>query len=574
MIAADRPNRRSGKLLAIEANGAMRHLPRADLASLFRPGDVVIANDAATLPASLRGTHAQSDEPIEVRLAAWIADRDSNQFVAVAFGPGDYRTLTEERAPSPLLSPGDRLLLGPLIAVVERLLDHPRLLALRFLGDRKALLVGLAWHGRPIQYAHVPAPLALWDVWTSLAADPIAFEPPSAGFSLDWRMLTTFRRRGVKLATLTHAAGISSTGDPVLDLRLPFDEPYVIPEKTAVVINQAKADGSRIIAIGTTVVRALESAANVDGCMHAGNGIANGRIGRKTRLCIVDAILTGIHQPGESHFELLRAFADDSLLNQVNAAAVDYGYRTHEFGDSLLIERQSAIPDAVPQKRGEFKREFDQLITSMRSKLHRYSARMMGSIVDAEDVVQDALTKAYCLWPTTEVSNLEGWLLRIVHNQAIDYFRKAKRNPIDALDNEGYSPQVELAAPLEDAELARFALSIYLKLSPMQRGCVILKEVIGYSLEEISEMFDVSVGATKAALHRGRENLRMLANSVNCDVPLQLDEPAASLLSKYVERFSARDFDAVRAMLTDDVRLDLVERVKTSGHTRSRQVLS
>ena len=350
MIVADRPNRRSGKLLAIEANGAMRHLPRADLASLFRRGDVVIANDAATLPASLRGTHAKSNEPIEVRLAAWIADRDSNQFVAVAFGPGDYRTLTEERAPSPLLSPGDRLLLGPLIAVVERLLDHPRLLALRFLGDRKALLVGLAWHGRPIQYAHVHAPLALWDVWTSLAADPIAFEPPSAGFALDWRMLTTWRRRGIILATLTHAAGISSTGDPALDRRLPFDEPYVIPERTAAVINQAKVDGGRIIAIGTTVVRALESAANVDGCMHAGNGIASGRIGHETRLCIVDAILTGIHQPGESHFELLRAFADDPLLDRISATAVACGYRAHEFGDSMLIDRQLPVANTTPHK--------------------------------------------------------------------------------------------------------------------------------------------------------------------------------------------------------------------------------
>lgn len=347
MIAAGRPDRRSGKLLAIDANGAMRHLPRADLASLFRRGDVVIANDAATLPASLRGTHAKSDEPIEVRLVAWIAAGDPTRFVAIAFGPGDYRMPTEERAPPPVLSPGDRLRLGPLIAVVERVLDHPRLLVLRFLGDRKALLAGLAWHGRPIQYAHVPAPLALWDVWASLAADPIAFEPPSAGFALDWRMLATWRRRGIKLATLTHAAGISSTGDPALDQRLPFDEPYVIPARTAAVINQAKADGARIIAIGTTVVRALESTAKADGIVHAGDGIASGRIGRATRLCVVDAVLTGMHPPGDSHFELLGAFADDPLLDRLNATAVDCGYRAHEFGDSVLIERQLSVANAV-----------------------------------------------------------------------------------------------------------------------------------------------------------------------------------------------------------------------------------
>lgn len=350
MIAADRPDRRSGKLLAIDAHGAMRHLSRADLASLLGPGDVVIANDAATLPASLHGTHAKSNEPIEIRLAAWIAADDLSRFVAVAFGPGDHRTRTEERAPPPTLAQGDRLRLGPLIAVVERLLDHPRLLALHFLGDRKALLAGLARHGRPIQYAHVPAPLALWDVWTSLAADPVAFEPPSAGFALDWRMLTTWRQRGVKLATLTHAAGISSTGDPALDLRLPFDEPYVIPGRTAAITNQTKRDGGRIVVIGTTVVRALESAADVDGFVRAGNGIASGRMGRHTRLRVVDTLVTGMHPPGDSHFEILRAFADDPLLDRLNTTVIDRGYRVHEFGDSLLIQRQFPVANAIPQK--------------------------------------------------------------------------------------------------------------------------------------------------------------------------------------------------------------------------------
>ena len=124
----------------------------------------------------------------------------------------------------------------------------------------------------------------------------------------------------------------------MLDLRLPFDEPYVISERTAAVINQAKAGGARIIAIGTTVVRALESAANADGLVRAGDGFARNRIGCETRLCLVGAILTGIHQPGESHFELLRAFADEPMF-RITAAAVDRGYRAHEFGDSMLIER-------------------------------------------------------------------------------------------------------------------------------------------------------------------------------------------------------------------------------------------
>ena len=327
------------KLLAVDASGRMRHSTRADLALLFSQGDLVVANDAATLPASLRGTHCASGEPIEVRLAAWVSVRDPTRFVALAFGAGDHHTRTEDRPPPPMLSPDDRISLGPLAAVVERLLGHPRLFALRFLGKRETVLGGLARHGQPIQHAHVPEPLALWDVWTSIAADPIAFEPPSAGFALDWRTLIAWRRRGIGLATLTHAAGISSTGDPTLDLRLPFDEPYCIPGRTAAAVNQAKSEGRYIVAIGTTVVRALESAAGADGNVRAGEGIARGRIGRDTRLRVVDAILTGMHQPGESHFELLRAFANHAALEHISAAVVKHGYRAHEFGDSMLIER-------------------------------------------------------------------------------------------------------------------------------------------------------------------------------------------------------------------------------------------
>jgi S-adenosylmethionine:tRNA ribosyltransferase-isomerase len=302
-----------------------------------------VANDAATLPASLWGAHVASGEVIEVRLAAWISVHDPTRFVAIAFGAGDHRMRTEIRPHPPLISPGDRLLLGPLVAVVEDLLDHPRVLALRFVGDRRAIWAGLARHGRPIQYAHVLEPLALWQVWTRIAADPIAFEAPSAGFVLNWRTLAAWRERGIGFSTLTHVAGISSTGDPTLDLRLPFDEPYRVPERTAAAINQAKSQGGRIVAIGTSVVRALESAVHANGRVHAGHGVAKGRVVRETPLRLVDAILTGVHQPGESHFELLRAFADDAVLNRMSMVLAEYSYRTHEFGDSVLIERQPRV---------------------------------------------------------------------------------------------------------------------------------------------------------------------------------------------------------------------------------------
>jgi S-adenosylmethionine:tRNA ribosyltransferase-isomerase len=335
MIAATR----SARLLALDASGRMQHLQRAALASLFSRGDVVVANDAATLPASLRGVLSASGEPIEVRLARWVAPGDPTRFDAVAFGAGDHRTRTEDRPPPPPLAAGDRLKLGELDVEVERLFDPPRLVRLRFFGDRATVLAGLAREGRPIQYAHIAEPLALWDVWTPIAAEPIAFEPPSAGFALDWRTLEIWRRRGVGFATLTHAAGLSSTGCPALDARLPLDELFRIPERTAAAIDRAKSSGGRIVAVGTTVVRALEAAAAGRGGVSAGDGVARGRIGRETELSVVDAILTGVHRPGESHYELLRAFASDAALNRVSAEVARLRYHDHEFGDSVMIER-------------------------------------------------------------------------------------------------------------------------------------------------------------------------------------------------------------------------------------------
>ncbi len=173
---------------------------------------------------------------------------------------------------------------------------------------------------------------------------PAAFEAPSAGFVLDWSTLAALRRIGAHFGTITHAAGISSTGDPQLDAMLPFDEPYFISEQAALQIRQAPKRCGRIIAIGTTVVRALESAANFDGSVRPGKGIATGRITGSTRLRVVDAILSGAHDPGTSHHELLRAFAGQATLRRMDEELA--GYRSHEFGDSVFIEAERRHPAA------------------------------------------------------------------------------------------------------------------------------------------------------------------------------------------------------------------------------------
>ena len=128
----------------------------------------------------------------------------------MVFGAGDFRTPTEQRQKPPVLRPGDALELGPLSATVLAVLTHPRLIEIRFAGTEAAIWEGLARHGRPIQYAYLPQPLAIWDTWTRFAALPGAFEAPSAGFILDWATIGLLRARGAAFASLTHAAGISS----------------------------------------------------------------------------------------------------------------------------------------------------------------------------------------------------------------------------------------------------------------------------------------------------------------------------------------------------------------------------
>ena len=346
MIAASHPVQRpaDARVMTLDASGAIAHRARRDFPALLRRGDLLVANDAATLPASLHGRHASSGAPVEVRIAARasIAPGAIERVTAIVFGSGDYRTRTEDRPLPPALEPGDRLELGPLVARVEAVLGHPRLVALRFEGTPAAIWSGIARHGRPVQYAHVPEPLQMWDVWTPIAGAPVALEAPSAGFAIDWRTLAELREHGIGFVTLTHAAGLSSTGDAALDTLLPLDEPYEIPAVTARAIAAARRRGGRIVAVGTTVVRALEHAASRDGRVRAGRGVATQRLGAQSCLRVVDAMLTGTHEPGTSHHALLQAFADEAALHRADDELERAGYRTHEFGDSVLIEEQRA----------------------------------------------------------------------------------------------------------------------------------------------------------------------------------------------------------------------------------------
>lgn len=299
----------------------------AELPQLLGHGDVVVVNDAATLPASLR-----VDDELELRL---IGAEPDGTFQALSFGSGTFRDATEARGAPRKLEAGDRLAFGPELSA--RVLEaEGRLLRLRFEQREAALWSALYRAGKPIQYAYASRPFELWDVQNRYASRPWAFELPSAGRPLTFEALFEIERRGASVVSVTHAAGISSTGSETLDARLPLAERYDIPNRTALAVNGARGIG-RVIAVGTSVVRALEAGADGDGTLRAGTGRTELRLSASYEPQLVDGLLTGLHEPGTSHFELIEAFAPRRLLERAFEHAARSGYLQHEFGDSCLV---------------------------------------------------------------------------------------------------------------------------------------------------------------------------------------------------------------------------------------------
>jgi RNA polymerase sigma-70 factor (ECF subfamily) len=207
----------------------------------------------------------------------------------------------------------------------------------------------------------------------------------------------------------------------------------------------------------------------------------------------------------------------------------------------------------------------DRLLEGLRPKLHRYCARMTGSAIDGEDVVQETLAKAFVASSSVgAIDNPEGWLFRIAHNTALDFMRRRKRQQSGQVVTE-LDTMADPKDPTADRQLAAASLRTFMRLPVAQRSSVILMDVLGYSLKEVGEVLETGIPAVKAALHRGRTRLRELAGEPE-DLPVPvLPEPQRSLLAAYVERFNARDFDAIRDMLADEVRLDLVARARMRG---------
>jgi S-adenosylmethionine:tRNA ribosyltransferase-isomerase len=330
------PERRDGvRLLAVDPEAQrLWEGTAADLPSLLAPHDLLVVNDAATLPAALSGEDERG-RAVEARLLQW---HEAGTFSAVLFGAGDWRSRTEDRPPPPELAPGARLHFGALAArLAARSPLSPRLVTLSFEAEGDALWAALYRQGRPVQYSYLTGPLPLWAVQTVYGSRPWAMEMPSAGRPLTWEVLGRLRRRGVRWASLTHAAGLSATGDAELDRVLPLPERFEIPAATVRALAETRGRGGRVVAVGTTVVRALEGAAALWGTVRAGQGVTDLRITPDFRPRVVSGILSGVHQPEESHFALLGAFAGGVLLAEAAAHAESRGFRAHELGDSMLV---------------------------------------------------------------------------------------------------------------------------------------------------------------------------------------------------------------------------------------------
>lgn len=325
---APRSDKLKAKLLVV-AEDDLQDSSIEFLPDHLRAGDLLVVNDAATLPASLHGWDSQ-DHQVEVRLAAQL---DHQVWRAVLFGAGDWHTQTEARPAPPHLKEGEEIIFERdfRARVVREDNLSSRLLDLQFNLAGEALWRNIYRHGKPVQYSYLNEELNLWSVQNVYSSRPWAVEMPSAGHSLTWQTLLKLIRNGIQIVALTHGAGLSSTGDVEIDLALPLAEKYEIPPATIEAVRQTHRKGGRVIAVGTSVVRALESSSL------GLTGFTERKIGPGDQLKIVNGLLTGTHDVSESHYQLLRAFLPEATLLKVSQHLEEEHYLTHEFGDTCLI---------------------------------------------------------------------------------------------------------------------------------------------------------------------------------------------------------------------------------------------
>jgi len=335
-LAADEPPERRGiardevRLLVIDrASGQLEHTRFDHFGEFLRAGDLLVFNSSRTLPASLSGCVEQGP-CIEIRLAEHLPD--DSWLALLRCQRGD--PFSCGLRPKMLVDLGQGL-----TATIRKRDEHiPRLWQLSFSKSGSELINAFYLVGRPVRYEYVSAPWGLDYYQTVYAREPGSAEMPSAGRAFTWRLLFDLQRRGVETAYIVLHTGLSSYLDEELDAQHPAsEEEYFVSERAADKINEAHARGGRVIAVGTTVVRTLESATDEQKRVQAGHGYTRLHITANHALKAVDGLLTGLHEPEASHLDLLTSFLPAEKIKEAYQEAVRQKYLWHEFGDLNLI---------------------------------------------------------------------------------------------------------------------------------------------------------------------------------------------------------------------------------------------
>jgi S-adenosylmethionine:tRNA ribosyltransferase-isomerase len=319
------PAQRDAVRLLVATPDSMRHARFADLGAMLGPGDLVVANTSATLSAAVDGVR-MNGRSVTVHFATALDDGDW----VVEVRPRRHAT-----GAVPDLEPGELI---ELVHGVELAVGSPHPSGQTRLWRAHVAIDGgviayLARVGRPIRYSYVPGRYPPSAYQTVFAREPGSAEMPSAGRPFTTELVTDLVGRGIGVAPVLLHTGVSSqdAGEP------PQPERFRVPESTARQVNMARAWGNRVVAIGTTVTRALESAADGDGVVRARSGWTDLVLGVGRPVRVVGGLITGWHAPGASHLQLLESVAGPALVEQAYAEALRERYRWHEFGDSCLL---------------------------------------------------------------------------------------------------------------------------------------------------------------------------------------------------------------------------------------------
>jgi S-adenosylmethionine:tRNA ribosyltransferase-isomerase len=325
--------------LMVSTGSRHAHAQLFDLSRFLNPGDLLVVNDSATLPASLPASGAPG---------AFIVN------FATDFGNGTWlvepRWSTSQPGPLPL-RPGEQIEVGGLVAhLVAQYPGLPRLWFARVEGDVRATMERV---GAPIRYGYVEQAYPLATYQTVFAQTPGSAEMPSAAYPFTERVVHDLRARGVQVANITLHTGVSSleVESEIVEEHPLYPEPFAVSAAAAAAVNAARKEGRRIVATGTTVVRALESAWNGHEVV-AKRGFTRLYIHPQRGVNVVDGLITGLHDPVTSHLAMLYTIAGQDLIRSAYDEAVRERYLWHEFGDSHLILPERKVKTATGQWQG------------------------------------------------------------------------------------------------------------------------------------------------------------------------------------------------------------------------------